>query len=72
MGLAKLRKEAKLTLKQLAALSGVNYQKIWQIENGKIKSEHIMLRTAQKLAIALNCEPADLLTPDVYGEEITE
>ena len=64
MGLAKLRKEAGLTLHQLADKSGVNYQKIWQIEHGKIKPEHIMLRTAQKLATALNCEPKDLMTFD--------
>jgi len=64
MGLAKLRKEAGLTLHQLAALSGVNYMKIHQIEKGKIKPEHIMLRTAQKLATALNCEPKDLMTSD--------
>ena len=64
MGLAKLRKEAGLTLKQLAEKSGVNYMKIHQIERGKIQPEHIMLRTAQKLANALDCEPKDLLTPD--------
>jgi transcriptional regulator with XRE-family HTH domain len=64
MGLAKLRKDAGLTLHQLAALSGVNYQKIWQIEHGKINAEHIMLKTAQKLATALNCDPKDLLTTD--------
>ena len=61
MTLAKLRKDAGLTLHQLAALSGVNYQKIWQIENGVIKSENITLRTAQKLANALCVEPKDLL-----------
>jgi transcriptional regulator with XRE-family HTH domain len=61
MGLAELRKKAGLTLKALAAKSGVNYMKIHQIEKGKIKPEHIMLRTAQKLANALNCEPKDLL-----------
>ena len=64
MGLAKLRKEAGLTLHQLAEKSGVNYMKIHQIERGKIKPEHIMLRTAQKLAGALGCEPRDLLAPD--------
>jgi len=64
MGLAKLRKEAGLTLHQLAAKSGVNYQKIWQIERGKIKPEHIMTRTALKLAAALGCEVKDLLAPD--------
>jgi len=64
MGLAKLRKDAGLTLKQLAAKSGVNFMKIHQIERGIIKPENIMLRTAQKLATALNCEPKDLLTPE--------
>ena len=64
MGLAKLRKEAGLTLHQLAKKSGVNYMKIHQIEKGKIKAEHIMLRTAEKLATALECETKDLLTPD--------
>ena len=61
MGLAKLRKDAGLTLHQLAEKSGVNYQKIWQIENNVIKSENITLRTAQKLASALECSPEDLL-----------
>ncbi|MDL2287641.1 helix-turn-helix transcriptional regulator [Eubacteriales bacterium OttesenSCG-928-G02] len=64
MGLAKLRKEAGLTLHQLAEKSGVNYMKIHQIEHGKIKAEHIMLRTAKKLAAALDRDPRDLLKPD--------
>ncbi len=70
MGLAKLRKAAGLTLHQLADKSGINYMKIHHIEKGKIKPEHIMLRTAQKLANALGCEPKELMTPD--GEEKTE
>lgn len=64
MGLAKLRHDAGLTLKALAAKSGVNYMKIHQIESGKINVKNITLRTAQKLAVALNCEPLDLLTED--------
>jgi transcriptional regulator with XRE-family HTH domain len=64
MGLFKLRKEAGLTLKELAAKSGVNFMKIHQIERRKIKPENITLRTAQKLANALNCRPKDLLAPD--------
>jgi transcriptional regulator with XRE-family HTH domain len=64
MGLAKFRKAAGLTLKALAEKSGVNFMKIHQIEHQKIKPENITLRTAQKLANALNCEPKDLLTPD--------
>ena len=62
MSLANLRKAKGLTLKGLEELSGVNYQKIWQIENGVIKSENITLKTAQKLAEALGCAPEDLLT----------
>ena len=61
MGLENLRKTKGLTLKGLAKLSGVNYQKIWQIENGVIKPENITLKTAQKLATALDCAPEDLL-----------
>jgi transcriptional regulator with XRE-family HTH domain len=69
MGLAKLRKAAGLTLHRLAKKSGVNYMKIHQIEKGKIKAEHIMLRTAQKLANALECDPRDLLAPDENKDE---
>ncbi len=69
MGLAKLRKEAGLSLHQLARKSGVNYQKIFQIEKGIIKVEHIMLRTAKRLADALGCVPEDLLTPDELPEK---
>ena len=65
MGLRKLRKEAGLSLHGLAALSGVNYMKIHQIETGKIKPENITLRNAQKLATALGCEPKDLMTFEV-------
>ena len=61
MGLAKLRKDAGLTLHQLAARSGVNYMKIHHIEHGKIKPENITLRTAQKLADALGCEPKNIM-----------
>lgn len=69
MGLYRLRKEAGLSLHRLADLSGVNYQKIWQIEHGRIKTEHIMLKTAIKLASALDCRVEDLLTPDTYSEK---
>jgi len=62
MSLAQLRKGAGLTLKGLAAKSGVNYMKIHQIEHGKIKPENIALKTALKLAIALGCAAEDLLS----------
>ena len=64
MGLAKLRKDSGLTLHQLAKASGVNYQKIWQIEHGVIKPENIALKTALKLAKYFGCRTSDLLTPD--------
>lgn len=64
MGVAKLRKEAGLTYKQLAELAGVNYQKIWQIEHGIINPERLWLKTALKLANAFKCEVEELLEPD--------
>lgn len=72
MGLATLRKESGLSLHQLAKKSGVNYQKIYQIEKGTIKVEHIMLRTAKRLADALNCTPEDLLIPDKEETALAE
>lgn len=61
MGLKRLRKEKGYTLHSLAEKSGVNYQKIWQIENGVIDVENIALKTALKLAAALDCTAQDLL-----------
>ena len=61
MGLETLRRAAGLTLHGLADKSGVNYMKIHQIERGKIKPENITLRTALKLAVALNCDPEELV-----------
>jgi transcriptional regulator with XRE-family HTH domain len=64
LGLKDLRLAKGFTLHGLAEVSGVNYQKIWQIENNVIKSENIALKTALKLANALECEPEDLMKPD--------
>lgn len=61
MGLRELRKEKGYTLKGLAAASGVNYMKIWQIEAGKINPQNIALKTAIKLSKALDCKPEDIL-----------
>lgn len=61
MGLRELRQAKGLTLKGLATLSGVNYMKIHQIETGKINPENIALKTAVKLATALECKPEDIL-----------
>lgn len=72
MGLAKLRKEKGLSLHKLAAMSGVNYQKIYQIEKGTIKIEHIMFRTAKKLSDALGCTYEDLLAPNEDSQAETQ
>lgn len=61
MGLRDMRKAKGYTLKGLAAVSGVNYQKIHQIETGKINPQNIALKTAIKLANALGCKPEDIL-----------
>lgn len=64
MGLKDLRLSKGFTLHRLATASGVNYQKIWQIENQVIKPENIALKTAIKLAKALECDPEDLMKSD--------
>lgn len=61
MGLKERRREKGLTLKGLAELAGIHYMKIHQIEAGRIKTENITLKTALKLARALDCRPEDLL-----------
>lgn len=61
MSLKELRQAKNLTLKGLAAISGVHYMKIHQIESGKINPENITLRTATKLANALGCDPREIL-----------
>lgn len=61
MGLRDLRLAKGYTLHGLANASGVNYQKIWQIENNKINVKNISLKTALKLANALDCQTADLI-----------
>ena len=70
MGLRELRKAKGFTLHSLAEKSGVNYMKIHQIETGKINPQNITLKTAVKLATALDCRPEDIL--DVKPEELTK
>jgi len=69
MSLESMRQAAGLSLHKLAEKSGVNYMKIHQIERGKIKPENITLRTAQKLADALGCEPKELMAPEQQIEK---
>ncbi len=67
MGLAKLRKEAGLSLHKLAKKSGVNYHKIYQIEKGIIKVEHIILDSRQYITrIDLNVIIVGFVGVDAY------
>ncbi len=61
MGLKELRLAKGLTLKELAEKSGVGYMQIHKIETRKSKPENIALKTAVKLAKALDCRPEDIL-----------
>ena len=61
MALRLLRLKKGYTLQELAAVSGVNYMKIHQIETGKIKPENLTVKTALKLSKALDCTPEDLI-----------
>ncbi len=61
MALKLLRLKKGYTLQELAAVSGVNYMKIHQIETGKIKPENLTVKTALKLSKALDCTPEDLI-----------
>ncbi len=61
MALKLLRLKKGYALQELAAVSGVNYMKIHQIETGKIKPENLTVKTALKLSKALDCTPEDLI-----------
>ena len=64
MSLRSMRQAKGYTLQGLAAKSGVNYMKIHQIETGKINPQNIALKTAVKLAKALDCQPEDIMRED--------
>ena len=57
--LKELRRERVLALRELEERSGVSYNTIWRLEDGR-QGAHP--RTVRKLAEALGVEPADLLT----------
>ena len=69
MGLKDLRLAKGYSRTELAKVSGIRYQKIRDIEVGIIKPENITLKTALKLAQALDCQPEDLTKPDKEEEE---
>lgn len=56
--LRELRRRKVLTLHELEESSGVSYNTIWRLENGKTGAQP---RTIRKLAKALGVEPYDLI-----------
>ena len=56
--LKELRRERVLSLRELEDKSGVSYNTIWRIEDGR-QGAHP--RTVRKLAEALGVEPAELI-----------
>ena len=70
MGLKDLRLAKGYSCTELAKVSGIRYQKIRDIEVGIIKPENITLKTALKLAQALDCRPEDLTKPDKEESDV--
>jgi transcriptional regulator with XRE-family HTH domain len=56
--LKELRRKRVLSLRELEGRSGVSYNTIWRIEDGR-QGAHP--RTVRRLAAALNVEPSELL-----------
>ncbi len=56
--LRELRQRRVLTLHELEEVSGVSYNTIWRLENGKTGAQP---RTVRKLAEALAVEPSALM-----------
>jgi transcriptional regulator with XRE-family HTH domain len=56
--LRELRQRRVLTLKELEERSGVAYNTIWRLENGRTGAQP---RTLRKLAAALGVEPEELV-----------
>jgi transcriptional regulator with XRE-family HTH domain len=57
-----LRQQRVLTLRELEERSGVAYNTIWHLENGKRGAQP---RTLRKLAGALGVEPEDLVKTEL-------
>ena len=56
--LRELRQRRALSLRELSALSGVNYNSIWRIEAGRTGAQP---RTVRRLAAALGVQPEELI-----------
>lgn len=52
---------AGLQMRELSQLSGVSFQTICDLENGH---QAARVTTLKRLAVALNCEIADLMPPE--------
>ena len=62
--LKELRRERVLSLRELEARSGVSYNTIWRLEDGRQGAHPCTIR---KLAEALGVEPHELLKGDSDG-----
>ncbi len=62
--LKELRRERVLSLRELEERSGVSYNTIWRIEDGRQGAHQ---RTIRKLAEALGVEPAELVKGEGRG-----
>ena len=60
-----IRKEKKLSRRELALLSGVSRQTIQALEEGFTNAEEIKLSTLIKLSKALKVKPSELLDTDI-------
>ncbi|MDP9458628.1 MAG: helix-turn-helix domain-containing protein [Actinomycetota bacterium] len=56
--LKELRRRRVLTLHELGERSGISYNTVWRLENGKTGAQP---RTIRKLAAALGVEPEELV-----------
>ena len=63
--LKELRRERVLSLRELEERSGVSYNTIWRIEDGR-QGAHP--RTVRKLADALRVDPSELIRRARHGQ----
>jgi transcriptional regulator with XRE-family HTH domain len=59
--LRELRKRRVLTLRELEEVSGVSYNTVWRLENGRSQARPSTIRS---LAAALGVEPGELVEPE--------
>ena len=56
--LRELRRQRVLSMRELEEISGVSYNTVWRLENGKTGAQP---RTIRKIARALGVDPAELI-----------